>query len=423
MWTYLVALVLVVMSGLYYLACKGRWSKGQNFPPGPPGLPIVGHLPMLGHLPHRALRDISRKYGPIVQLRFGQFPTVLVSTPEAATQILKTHDSVFAGRPYMYAGEFLTYGGRNITASDYGTYWRNARKLCTVHLLSPHKVESFEPMRREEVVLFVKTINESARRGGPINLTEAVDSVISNSTCRMLFGCRLEESASFNKAVKDVIALAGAINIADFIPFFRLFDVQGLVRRMKETSNLMDEFFERKIEERLRGGRVVQQENFIDFFLETLEKNNSTGITLDRDSIKGILMDLFVGGIDTALSTVEWIMSELLKHPKVMKKLREEIRSTIGLDCLVNESDLPKLEYLNMVVKEGFRLHPGAPLLAAHKALEDQEVMGYHIPKNTRIVINAWAIGRTPRRGRTPKSSCRRGSSIRRLISVETTSG
>ncbi|KAK1268125.1 Cytochrome P450 71B34 [Acorus gramineus] len=319
---------------------------------------------MLGRLPHRALRDISRKYGPIVQLRFGQFPTVLVSTPEAATQILKTHDSVFAGRPYMYAGEFLTYGGRNITASDYGTYWRNARKLCTVHLLSPHKVESFEPMRREEVVLFVKTINESTSRGGPINLTEAVDSVISNSTCRMLFGCRLEESASFNKAVKDVIALAGAINIADFIPFFRLFDVQGLVRRMKETSNLMDEFFERKIEE---------------------------------------MQDLFVGGIDTALSTVEWIMSELLKHPKVMKKLREEIRSTIGLDRLVNESDLPKLEYLNMVVKEGFRLHPGAPLLAAHKALEDQEVMGYLIPKNTRIVINAWAIGRDPEAWKEPE--------------------
>ena len=105
---------------------------------------------------------------------------------------------------------------------------------------------------------------------------------------------------------------------------------------------------------------------------------------------------MLAGAMDTSGAAIEWVLSELLKHPNVMKKVQKEIEKVVGMDRMVDESDLERLEYLDMVVKEAFRLHPVAPLLVPHESLEDCTINGYHIPKKARIIVNAWAIGRNP---------------------------
>lgn len=79
-----------------------------------------------------------------------------------------------------------------------------------------------------------------------------------------------------------------------------------------------------------------------------------------------------------------------------MKKLKKELETVVGLENMVKETHLDKLEYLYMVVKESLRLHPVAPLLIPHESMEDYEVQGYHIPKKSQIIVNAWAIMRDP---------------------------
>ncbi|GMN71510.1 hypothetical protein TIFTF001_054113 [Ficus carica] len=89
-------------------------------------------------------------------------------------------------------------------------------------------------------------------------------------------------------------------------------------------------------------------------------------------------------------------MSELMKHPSILKKVQKELETVVGMSRLVEESDLKRLDYLDMVVKETMRLHPVAPLLIPHAALEDCTVNGFHIPQKSRVFINIWAIGRDP---------------------------
>ena len=79
-----------------------------------------------------------------------------------------------------------------------------------------------------------------------------------------------------------------------------------------------------------------------------------------------------------------------------MKLLQEELDSVIGKERMVMESDLPKLPFLDMVVKETFRLYPVAPLLIPHESMEDVVVNGHKILKKSRVIINFWAIGRDP---------------------------
>ncbi|KAG8042790.1 hypothetical protein GUJ93_ZPchr0320g33492 [Zizania palustris] len=78
---------------------RGAGGKGR-LPPGPWALPVIGHLHHLaGDLPHRALRALARRHGPLMLLRLGELQAVVASSPDAAREIMKTHDAAFASRP------------------------------------------------------------------------------------------------------------------------------------------------------------------------------------------------------------------------------------------------------------------------------------------------------------------------------------
>ncbi|KAK8542629.1 hypothetical protein V6N12_015218 [Hibiscus sabdariffa] len=128
--------------------------------PGPRKLPLIGNLHQIAvsDLLHRTLRDLANKHGPIMHLQLGQVSTVVVSSPEMAMEIMKTHDLVFAYRPFLVVAMITTYGCTNIAFSPLGNYWRHLRKICTEELLSAARVDSFGSIREEEVLNLVETI-------------------------------------------------------------------------------------------------------------------------------------------------------------------------------------------------------------------------------------------------------------------------
>lgn len=99
--------------------------------------------------------------------------------------------------------------------------------------------------------------------------------------------------------------------------------------------------------------------------------------------------------LDTLRTTIEWVFSELLKNPRIMRKLKEEIAAVVSRHQHIDESDLSKLEYLHMVMKESLRLHPLAGFLF-HHGKEEYEVRGYRIPRGSNVLISQWTIGRDP---------------------------
>lgn len=105
---------------------------------------------------------------------------------------------------------------------------------------------------------------------------------------------------------------------------------------------------------------------------------------------------MLAGSMDTSATAIEWAISDLLKHPRVMKKLQAELEKVVGMKRKVEETDLEKLEYLEMIIKESFRMHPVAPLLIPHQSIEDCMVGDFFIPKKSRVIVNAWAIMRDP---------------------------
>lgn len=115
------------------------------------------------------------------------------------------------------------------------------------------------------------------------------------------------------------------------------------------------------------------------------------------------MQDVMFGGTETVASAIEWAMAELMRNPQDLKRAQEELAEVVGLERRVEESDFEKLAFLKCALKETLRLHPPIPLLL-HETAEDAVVSGYHIPKKSRVMINAWAIGRDPSSWEDPHS-------------------
>ncbi|KAI7985190.1 hypothetical protein LOK49_LG14G00241 [Camellia lanceoleosa] len=204
-----------------------RKNSQKILPPGPWALPIIGNLHMIGTLPHRALETLSKKYGPIMLVQLGNIPTIVVSSPRVAELFLKTHDTVFASRPNIQTAKYLTYGNKGMAFTTHGQTC-NVRKLCTLKLLSVGKIDGYGVMRREEMEALVRRLKVAAVAREVVDLSEKVEGVIEDMTCKMVFGRSNDERFDLKAVIQKSLVLLGAFNIADFVPILAPFDLQGL---------------------------------------------------------------------------------------------------------------------------------------------------------------------------------------------------
>lgn len=204
----------------------------------------------------------------------------------------------------------------------------------------------------------------------------------------MVFGKNYLDKGMYEKGFKAVVQelmnLAATPNISDYIPYIGALDLKGLSKHMKAISITFDEFLEKIIEEHVQSQNKDDDKtkDFVDVMLGFVGTKQSE-YRIERSNIKAIMMDMLIGAMDTCATSIEWTIAELLKNPRVMKKVQKELEIVVGIKRNVEESDLDKLEYLNMVIKESLRIHPVVPLLVPHQSMEDCTVEDFFIPKNS----------------------------------------
>ncbi|KAL6627001.1 hypothetical protein ACP70R_030727 [Stipagrostis hirtigluma subsp. patula] len=388
---------------------------GRRLPPSPPGLPLLGHLHLLGSLPHRALRAVAAAHGPVVLLRLGRVPTVVVSSAAAAEEVMRTRDLAFASRPRSAVAERLFYG-RDVAFAPYGEYWRQARRVCVLHLLSARRVLSFRRVREQEAAALVARVRAGA--GAAVDLSELLIAYANTVVSRAAFGDECarglygdndgdggDRGRQLRKVFSDFQQLLVTEPVGELLPWLGWVDtVRGLEGKIKRTFEALDGVLEKVIDDHRRrrqtetgDGGDADHRDFVDVLLDVSKDDNEHGIQLETNEIKAIILDMFAGGTDTTSTVMEWAMAELVTHPRAMRKLQDEIRAAVGPTAgAVTEDRLDGLPYLKAVVKETLRLHVPIPLLVPREPLADAEILGYHVPARTRVVINAWAIARDP---------------------------
>ncbi|KAM0007001.1 putative cytochrome P450 [Helianthus debilis subsp. tardiflorus] len=399
-------LLLTIFSKWYFSSSKTL----KNPPPSPSKLPVIGNLHQLGSSPHRSLRALADKHGPLMLLHFGSVPVVVASSAHASHEIMKTHDLTFANRAKSSVPSILSYNARDIAFSDYGEYWRQIKSIAVLQLLSPKRVQSFRRMREEETDLLVERIREisSSSSSSPVvNLSELLISLTNGVICRAALG-RKHGGEKFKELFAHFVELLGVFSVGDYIPWLSWVDwIKGCDVRAVKIAAEFDAFLEGVIAEHVdRKKKLVsggggggedddEEKDFVDILLE-IESDKDASFVLERDTVKALILDVFTGGTDSTYATLEWELSELIRNPHAMKKLQEEVRQVAKGKPKITENDLDQMRYLKAVVKETFRMHMPLPLLVPRESTQDVELMGYNIAAGTQVLINAWAVGRDP---------------------------
>ncbi|KAI3763007.1 hypothetical protein L1987_53453 [Smallanthus sonchifolius] len=207
-----------------------------------------------------------------------------------------------------------------------------------------------------------------------------------------------DEASKFKDVIRDVFEISGASNAGDFIPFLRWIDFQGFEEKLLKLQKKTDSFSQNLIEEirAKRCGSTSENDKNKTFIDSMLSLQESEPKHYTDDIIKGNILTLLQAGTDTSSVTIEWAMSLLLNHPKVLERARTELDNYIGQERLVQEADLANLSYIQGIVNETLRLFPATPLLAPHEPSQDCTIGGFHVARGTMVLVNAWAIHRDP---------------------------
>ncbi|KAK2664785.1 hypothetical protein Ddye_003359 [Dipteronia dyeriana] len=398
--------IVAVFAVILFLWNLKNWGKRvPPLPPGPRGLPIIGYLPFLGtHMP-KTFTKLAGIYGPIYKLWLGNKLCVVVSSPSIAKELVRDQDTIFANRDHPSVAATVLHGGKDIAFLPYGPEWRKLRKLFVSKMMGNASLDACYSLRKQEVKKIIRDVYN--RSGKAIDIGELSFSASVNVIQNILWGFTLqgENTANLREELREfyseLVIVFGATNISDIFPVLSRFDIQGIAKRSKKVSIQFEKIIDSAIERSkniaaIRGGwNNDGKKDFLQILLELQEHEDSaTSITMTQ--LRAMLLDIIVGGTDTTTTVLEWTMAELMNNPKVMKKAQEELTEVVGIDGSVEEFHLPKLQYLDAVVKETMRLHPPVPLPFPRCPSQTTIVGGYTIPKGSAIMLNIYSIQRDP---------------------------
>lgn len=228
-----------------------------DLPPGPIPLPIFGNLFKLGKKPHQSLSQFAGVYGPLMSLKLGSLTTIVIPSSAIAKEILQNHDQSFSSRTVIDAVTVSNYHKFSMAWLPPTAQWRTLRKLTNSHIFTTQKLDSNQSQRQQKLEELVSYIRRSANTGSAVDVGQVAFTTVLNLISNIFFSIDLANdfgSASvcaFKDAVRGVMVEAGRPNLSDYFPMIRFMDLQGVRRGMSKHFGVLDEIFEKIIEQKL----------------------------------------------------------------------------------------------------------------------------------------------------------------------------
>lgn len=289
------ALFLVIFLLAFKFLLQSKTGPPKVLPPGPPSLPIIGHLHLLKPPLHRTLRNLSQKYGSVISLRFGSRLVVTVSSLSVADECFTKNDIVLANRPKLLAGKHIGYNYSNLVTAPYGEHWRNLRRICTYEIFSPNRLNMFLSIRKDEVKRLLKNLSRGSLHGfAKVELRPLLTELTFNNIMRMVSGKRYygedvtndEDARRSRELIAEITENCVAGHPVDFLPILSWIG-NNYEKKLQRLGESMDAFLQGLVEDRRLQKDEGSHDTMIDHLL-SLQKSQSEYYT--DEIIKGLML-------------------------------------------------------------------------------------------------------------------------------------
>ncbi|XP_051152732.1 isoleucine N-monooxygenase 1-like isoform X2 [Andrographis paniculata] len=390
--------------------------RPRPLPPGPKGFPIIGCLPTMvkNNIPtfkwmHQFMKRMETEIGCF---HLGNTYFITVTSPELTCEFLKKHDAIFASRPKVMSSRLINNGHISTAFSPAGDQWKKMKKILVSKVLSPSMHEKFHDKRRGEADRLVRYVHSQCRselNDGIVDVRSVARHYCAGVIKRYIFDKRSfgKDEKDGSPAIEDVEHMEATFillshlygfAIGDLCPWLEVFDFDGHKKIMTDAIAVIDKFHDVEINRRVeiwKKGIEIGEEDILGVLINLKDSQNNPLLTIQE--IKAHIKDIILATTDNPSNVAEWSLAEMINQPKIFDKARQELDRVVGRDRLVEESDLPNLNYIKACAKESFRLHPIAPFNVPHESSKDVVVGGYFIPKGSQVLISRRGVGHNPR--------------------------
>ncbi|XP_055296250.1 cytochrome P450 307a1-like [Sitodiplosis mosellana] len=379
-------------------------------PPGPKPFPIIGNLACMDgyEVPYQAFDDLAKKYGPIISLRLGSVPTVVVNGIDNIKEVLLTKSSHFDSRPNFRRYHALFSGNKqnSLAFCNWSDVQKMRRDMLTQHSFPRNFSIRFQDLNdiiKNQMHNLVgdiqskRTSPDTAVEIKPI-IMDACANIFTQYYCSRSFA---SNDTKFKNMIKNFDQIFWEVNqgyAADFLPFLLPLHTKNL-KRMERCAHEIREFIlENIIDDRRESWTECNDsqsdyvESLIDHVQRNLEPKMEWGTAL-------FALEDILGGHSATGNFLVKIFGFIGQLPEVQQKIQQEIDATLtkkrtGKCDAIELSDRNQMPYTEAVIMEALRLI--ASPIVPHVASQDSSIGGYLIEKDSLIFLNNYNLSMSP---------------------------
>ncbi len=370
--------------------------NGGRLPPGPRGLPLLGDAQGLFQNNLQFVMDAARTYGDVVRYRLGPMPIYQVTHPDGVQRILQDNNHNYTKQTFGFGFVRLLVGNGLVTSD--GEFWLRQRRLMQPSF-HRRRIAAFGDLMVQETQKLLRAWERPAKAGQPVDIAAEMMRLTLEIVSRSLFSTSMRGQA---QALQPTLATLGEYVTFRFrVPFYpplalptpRNLRFRAALRRVEAViQNIIGERRRTLAAGSDGNGRDPAEDDLLTLLIEA--RDEETGERMDDQQLRDEVLTLFLAGHETTSNALTWTLYLLSKHPLAARQLRDELDSKLGgrppgLD------DLGRLDMTRRVLDEAMRLYPPA-WITNRQSIEDDEILGYHIPGDSFVAISPYVTHRHP---------------------------
>jgi isoflavone 2'-hydroxylase len=423
----------------------------QKQPPGPPSLPSVmstslGSLPLIGMgkavgigpPPHERMQQLADRFGDVMTLEMGREPWVILSSPEAVHEAFVVKGKEFSGRPMVASMNISSGKGKGFAKKTLDPGLIKLRQKAFGELFDAQSVQRAQEHFDAETELLVDHLVSSSISseygGGGVEIRPALRRAVTNMVLRYAFSARVpyegEESVPTSITTTTPSSSTESLTCTTSSLFVDLVDVvDQLWEELTSTKTfLVDLTVDPRLVDVYYGGissipsLVKKRDSLLRTIVSdrrrsrqqnktTIRSNDMLDVLLDaslpESDLMYTLVDLFVAGVNTVSTTLEWMLLLTADEPQYQTRARVDAiasgstgRSNTNNNNTDDHSQRPS--YVDALIKETLRSKP--PLLLPRRSIADTSIGKYEIPAGRVVMANNWALTHDGRWWNNPES-------------------